>query len=131
VLLEPVLICKLAATRSGWNAKSEQHLNSPRILLVTRHLSAREWIAARCNGQVHLLTHLRIEDVRVGDWVVGILPIPMVAAVIERGARFFNLDIEVPEAARGRELSTAELEAFGAKLVEYHVQRVDSAEVLK
>jgi CRISPR-associated protein Csx16 len=106
-------------------------LSAARVLLVTRHPAAQEWIAARCSGQIHRLTHLQLSDVQAGDCVVGVLPIPMVADIIKRGARYLNLDIDVPEAARGRELSTAELEAFGAKLVEYHVQRVDSAEELK
>lgn len=39
------------------------------------------------------------------------------------GGRFVCLDVEVPPALRGVELSAAQLEGLGARLVEYHVVR--------
>lgn len=93
---------------------------------VTRHPGAIEW-AARQGLQVDLrIDHLDPEVISAGDTVIGILPINLAARVCARGARFFNLSLNVPVEARGRELDADELQIYGARLEQYHIQHLDS-----
>jgi CRISPR-associated protein Csx16 len=70
------------------------------------------------------LDHLDVETIQPGDEVIGILPVNLAAEVCARGGRFFNLSLNVPPEARGRELSADELEQYGARIEEYRVERV-------
>lgn len=89
---------------------------------ITRHPGAVEWAARRGLVVDRQLAHLDPADIRPGDVVIGVLPVNLAAAVCTRGARFFNLSLDLPAEARGRELSADELEAFGARLEEYEIQ---------
>ena len=89
--------------------------------LVTRHPGAREWLAARGIAADRAAAHLDVADLVPGDSVIGVLPYHLAAAVCAGGGRFFSLDVEVPAELRGVELSAAQLEALGARLVEYRV----------
>ena len=89
---------------------------------VTRHEGAAIWAAAR-GFEARLVGHLDIEAVEAGDRVLGTLPVHLAAEVCARGARYWHLTLEVPPEARGRELSAADMEAFGARLEAYDVKR--------
>lgn len=89
---------------------------------ITRHPGALEWAARRNLRIDRQLAHLDPALVAAGDTVIGTLPIHLVARVCERGARYFNLSLDLPAAARGRELSADELEAYGARLEAYVVR---------
>jgi CRISPR-associated protein Csx16 len=92
--------------------------------LVTRHKGAIDW-ARRQQLAFQHLTHL--DDAAVieaGDRVIGPMPLGKIADVIVRGARYFAIDMNMPEGARGPELSAEDMERFGARLVEYRVERV-------
>lgn len=88
---------------------------------VTRHPGAVEW--ARRKGLIvdRQIAHLDPERIAPGDTVIGILPVNLAARVCERGARYFNLSLDLPADARGRELSADELEAYGARVEEFVV----------
>lgn len=89
---------------------------------VTRHPGAIEWAARRgVHVDVHV-AHLNPETITSGDTVIGILPVNLAARVSERGARYFNLSLDLPAEARGRELSADELETYGARLEGYVVR---------
>ena len=90
------------------------------IYFVSRHSGARDW-AARHAPEAVLRGHLDIDDVASGDIVLGTLPVPLAAAVTARGGRYFHLMFEVAEDERGTELSAEQLEARGARLVEFKV----------
>lgn len=93
-------------------------------LFVTRHPGAIEW-AVRQGVQVdRIIPHLDLAEIQPGDVVIGTLPVQLAAAVCARGARFFNLSLQIPLNARGQELSADDLERFGARLEEYHVENV-------
>ncbi len=94
----------------------------PHVWFVSRHLGAVDWAKRRGIAVDRLVEHLDIEQVQPGDVVIGTLPIHLAAQVCARGARFFNLSLEVPPEARGREFSADELEVFGARLEEYRVE---------
>lgn len=90
---------------------------------VSRHAGAVEW--ARQRGIEAIATdHLDLERVAPGDLVIGTLPIHLAAAVQAKGARFLFLELNLPHEARGHELDANAMERFGARLVEYRVERI-------
>ena len=88
---------------------------------VTRHEGAKEW-ARRRGIRARFVDHLDVEAIRLGDVVMGVLPVSLAAEVCDRGARFFHLSVEVPPELRGRELTADEMERLGAELIEYEVR---------
>lgn len=93
---------------------------------VSRHAGAVGWTTRRGLIVDRFVTHLDINEVGQGDAVIGTLPVNLAAAVCARGARYFNLSVDVPPAARGCELSAEELERYGARLEAYSVRAIDS-----
>ncbi len=93
------------------------------IFLVSRHLGALEWVARKGIAVDVQLTHLDIERVGAGDTLLGTLPVQIAAEVCARGARYFHLSIEMPESWRDRELSADDLDACGAKLEDFFVEK--------
>lgn len=92
--------------------------------LMTRHPGAIEW-AARQGVQVdQLVMHLDPALIQSGDVVIGTLPVNLAAEVCSRGGRFFNLTLDVPPQARGRELTADDLDAFCARLEAFEVRPV-------
>ena len=65
--------------------------------------------------------HLDPQIIQAGDTVIGTLPIHLAAQVCARGGRYLHLSMEIPEEARGRELTVADLRQFGARLEAYQV----------
>ena len=90
---------------------------------VSRHPGALEW--AQQQGLVGLrrVAHLDPALLAPGDVVIGTLPLHLAAAVCARGVRYLCLVVDLPAEARGRELSAAELDAYGARLEEFVVRR--------
>jgi putative CRISPR-associated protein (TIGR02620 family) len=91
------------------------------VWFVTRHSGAREWTAQQGFEVDRVVSNLNPEEVRHGDTVIGPLPVHLVAEICARGARYFNINMTVPEEARGKELSAEEMTAFGASLEEFSV----------
>jgi len=95
--------------------------------LITRHPGAIEW-AARQGLQVdRQIAHLEPAEIKPGDVVIGTLPVNLAAQICALGGRFYNLSLELPPEARGRELSADELERYGARLEEYSIQMIANA----
>jgi CRISPR-associated protein Csx16 len=90
---------------------------------VTRHEGAMEW-ARRRGVAAHMVEHLDPADVHAGDLVLGSLPTHIVAMLNAKGARFKHLAYNTPPELRGKELTADDLERLGAKLIEYHVEKV-------
>lgn len=74
------------------------------------------------------MAHLDPALLAPGDLVIGTLPLHLAAAACARGARCLCLVVDLPAGARGRELSAAELDAYGARLEEFVVRRVCGGE---
>ena len=92
---------------------------------VTRHPGAVEW-AARAGLRIdQQISHLDPATIQPGDIVIGILPVNLAAQVCARGGRFFNLNLDLPLTARGRELSADELQRYGARIEEFVVRTGD------
>ena len=79
--------------------------------------------AAGVYDAVHV-THLEAERVQSGDIVLGTLPVSMIAEICAKGARYFHLTLTTPPDMRGKELSAAQMEAYGAELSEYTARRI-------
>lgn len=92
---------------------------------VTRHPGARDW-AARQGLEAERRDHLDPAEIRTGDIVMGTLPVHIVADIQSRGARYLHLELTVPLAQRGQDLSADDMDRFGARLTEYLVRRVDN-----
>lgn len=93
------------------------------VWFVSRHPGAVEW--ARRRGLEAVATdHLDPAKVGFRDVVIGTLPVGLVAEVQHRGASFYILELNLPAEARGRELSADDMDRFGARLVEYRVERL-------
>ena len=89
---------------------------------VSRHPGAIEWAKQQNLSIDRWVTHLDPAAVTAGDFVIGSLPVNLVSAVCERGARYLHLSLEVPAEWRGRELTAAELVTVLAELKEFHVE---------
>lgn len=98
------------------------------IYFVSRHPGAAQWAARQGFAVDRIVAHLDPAQIAAGDVVIGTLPVHLAAEVCARGARFFNLSLDLPAEARGRELSAEDLQRYGARIEPYHVQRLaDSA----
>lgn len=90
--------------------------------LVSRHPGAIAWCQRQQLVIDTILPHLDPVQIRAGDWVIGTLPLPMVAEVQRRGGHYLHLSVPVPPELRGQELSADQLEQLGASLIEYQVE---------
>ncbi|QQK58052.1 CRISPR-associated protein Csx16 [Shewanella sp. LC6] len=89
--------------------------------LVSRHPGAIAWCQRQSLAIDAILPHLDPALICAGDRVIGTLPLPMVAEVQRRGARYLHLSVSVPSELRGQELSADQLDKLGASLTEYQV----------
>lgn len=95
---------------------------------VTRHPGAIEWAGQHDINFDQHLTHLDPARISAGDTVIGSLPIHLAAEVCARGARYFNLSIDLPAGLRGQELDAATLDQCTARLEEYRVEHARKKE---
>jgi CRISPR-associated protein Csx16 len=91
------------------------------IWFVSRHAGAQAWAAAQGLLIDQYLAHLDTALIKPDDIVMGNLPVNLAAHVCSKGARFFNLSMDLPAHWRGRELSCDELHGCNARLEEFHV----------
>jgi len=91
--------------------------------LVSRHQGTLEWFGEQGIAVDETLTHLEPEVPQPGDTVIGNLPIQMVAQLSDRGIHYCHLSLTVPPEWRGRELSSAEIEACQPALEYFRVIR--------
>lgn len=105
------------------------------VYIVTRHEGAVRWLQSiGYEGQIvdhvdeEFIRNLKmgdtfIKNLKMGDTVVGVLPMPLVEAVLAQGAEFFLLALpQVAFSDRGREMSPEEMEKAGAQL--FQVRRL-------
>ncbi len=95
---------------------------------VSRHPGAIAWAARQGLAVDRQVTHLDLAEIKADDTVIGTLPIHLAAEVCARGARFFNLSLDLPPEVRGRELSADDLERFGARIEPYDIRKPDTTQ---
>ncbi|MDR2214122.1 MAG: CRISPR-associated protein Csx16 [Pseudomonadales bacterium] len=93
---------------------------------ISRHRGAREWAERRQLKVDSWITHLDPAEVSEGDTVIGTLPVNLAAEICARGARYFNLSLDLPENLRGVELNAITLIECGARLEEFIIKRVSA-----
>ena len=91
---------------------------------ITRHPGARQWAETQGLAIDRHAIHLDPAEVAPGDTVIGTLPVHLAAEICQRGARYFNLSLDLPASARGRELAVDELQAYKARLEAYNVSLI-------
>ncbi len=94
--------------------------------LITRHPGALNWANKQQLPYDQHRNHLIIEQIQPGDILYGTLPVTLIAAVNDQGARYFHLEMDLPEAQRGMELTTEQLEQLKARWVEYQARRIET-----
>lgn len=95
--------------------------------IVSRHPGAVAWLQNRYElGTSTLVEHLDADAIKAEDRVVGTLPVQLIAAVCQRGAHYYHLQIPMARNNRGRELSAADLDALGATLQCFYARPGDS-----
>lgn len=97
-------------------------------LLISRHPSAIAWVKSKVMVD-KVLTHLTdndLADLNADDTVIGTLPIHLAAEVCEQGATFVYLSLDTPPELRGAELSIEQMDALGARLESYRIERLAS-----
>lgn len=97
--------------------------------LVSRHPGALAWLRRRFGGRpARIHQHLTVDDrFAPGDEVAGVLPLHWAARLCRLGVRVWSIDVDCPAARRGTELEADELDAWGARLVEYRVEALPAA----
>jgi len=90
---------------------------------VSRHVGAMDWAMREGIHVDQQVTHLNPDVIQQGDLVIGTLPVNLIADINERGAKYWHLSLNLPAARRGKELSAAEMQAYGARLEAFHVIR--------
>lgn len=91
---------------------------------ISRHPGAGDWAASKGFHVDQRLAHFDVDIVQAGDRVLGTLPINLVADVNARGGHYYHLTLELPAEARGRELTVADMCAYGARLEAYTAQKI-------
>ena len=89
---------------------------------VSRHPGAVEWARRRGITVDRHVAHLDPQIITKDDTVIGTLPVNLAAEVCAREARYLHLSLDLPTAARGRELSAEELDQYGARLERYIIR---------
>jgi CRISPR-associated protein Csx16 len=99
------------------------------FFLISRHPATKAWLTSHYKDEeiveLEHLTNEQIDELKPHHKVVGTLPVHLAAQVCSKGVQFFSLEMNVPPELRGSELSIEQMEAFGAKLVEYHVKEIN------
>lgn len=96
----------------------------PRILVVSRHPGARQWLEQQAIEFDECVQHLDPATVSAGETVIGTFPIHLAAELCRRGARVVFLSVDLPEHLRGQELDAEQLAAFNARLEEFRVEKL-------
>jgi CRISPR-associated protein Csx16 len=94
------------------------------IWFVSRHLGALNWMRRRGIVFDRHVPHLTMEEVHMGDTVIGSLPVNLAGEVCARGATYRHLSLEVAAADRGRELSADDLDRYQAILATYFIEEI-------
>lgn len=86
--------------------------------IITRHEGAIRWLRSKGYDGV-VIPHLIEGDIVEDGLYIGVLPIPLIKAILDRGSRFFLLNLPaIAFSERGNELSPEEMDRAGALLLE-------------
>ncbi len=92
---------------------------------VSRHPGAIEWAKRQKLNVTQFEPHLDTAQVQAGDTVIGSLPVNLAAQVCAKGAAYWHVNVSLPAALRGKELSADELERLEARVERFHLQALE------
>ena len=88
------------------------------IIIVTRHPGAVRWLREKGYEGV-VVAHLTPDQITQGNIYIGSLPLPMISIILDKGSRFFLLNLpEIAFSQRGQDMTPEEMDRAGALLVE-------------
>lgn len=90
---------------------------------ISRHPGAVAWAEQEGFHVDEQLAHFDVDVVQPGDVVLGTLPINLVAALNERGGRYYHLTLALPAEMRGQELTAEAMRQYGAALSGYRAEQ--------
>ncbi|MFA0465416.1 CRISPR-associated protein Csx16 [Vibrio breoganii] len=94
--------------------------------VVTRHLGALKWLESQGIKADTYLTHLTdVSSFEFGDMVIGVLPLPIVAKLNQKGVAYFHFTLDIPLEYRGMELCEETLQKLSPRLEQFEVSRPD------
>lgn len=93
------------------------------IHVISRHPAVSDWLADRNVFIDSVLPHLDLAQIRPGDVVIGDLPVHQAAEVCWLGARYVHVALDLAPRQRGAELSVQDMDAAGARLEEYWLEK--------
>lgn len=96
------------------------------VILVSRHAGTLDWFEKKGLAIDQHVVHFDVNLLQKGDAVVGVLPIHLAAKVCALGCVYYHLEMQVPLEFRGKELTSEQLDLFGATLVPYSVTRLEA-----
>ncbi|MEH6626617.1 MAG: CRISPR-associated protein Csx16 [Motiliproteus sp.] len=99
--------------------KTAVSITQKRRIFVTRHAGAIAWLQEQGIAPCVIKSHIELGDIRAGDSVYGVLPIHWIAEISLLDAEYFHLVIPVTSDLRGKELTVAQLNQYGAYLQRY------------
>ena len=103
------------------NKASSNH--TPRHLFISRHMGAIAWAKNSDLKIDEIIPHLNIDQINAGDKIFGSLPVNIVYKVCQKGARYYHLNLKLPEHARGQELTEEDMEKYSANFEEFIVTK--------
>ena len=100
---------------------------APRLILLTRHPGAVQWLQRKLGNQsqLEIVAHLEHVTLKRNDRVYGIFPMHLAAHLCTLGVECWMIDVVIPATLRGVELSAEQLNQLGAELVRYEVRRAE------
>jgi len=101
-----------------------------KTIIVSRHKGAIKWLESKgIKGWIveHIDNNI-IEAIKEGYKVYGILPIPIIKQIMDKGAEAYLLALpNIAFSSRGKELTMEEMDKAGAKILK--VSKLELKEV--
>ena len=95
--------------------------NNQRTIFVSRHKGASDWLAKQGLAVDLMVEHIELDKIKPDDCVIGSLPVHLASEICSKGGRYFHIVMNIPREARGKELTSADMENYNANIKEYKV----------
>ena len=94
--------------------------------LITRHSGAIDWAKQQNLKIDKVLSHINeinIERLSSNDKIYGNLPLHIINTLCEKNIEYWNLDLDIPLALRGKDLNLKEMNNCHARIERYTVKK--------
>ena len=90
-------------------------------LFISRHVGAMDWLKNQGISIDRTFSIFTESLVNEGDTVIGAFDIATALKVIEQGANYVHLKLDVPEELKGKELTEEEIVSCDAQLLKLDI----------